>query len=215
MTSFYPIGTVAPSLLSVTDEERPKGELWLVRHGETEWSASGRHTSHTDVSLTDNGVARAGALAARLRDVGFDRVLTSPALRAQQTCALAGFGSRAEVFYDLREWDYGSGEGLTTAEIRETNPGWTVWTHELPGSEPANDVGLRAGRVIALAQASPTRVLAFSHGHISRVIGARWIELPVTDGALLGLDTAAISVLGWERDRPVLRRWNDTGTLVP
>jgi probable phosphoglycerate mutase len=199
----------------VSSEERPKGELWLVRHGETEWSASGRHTSHTDVPLTDNGVARAGALAARLRDIGFDRVLTSPASRAQQTCALAGFGSRAEVIYDLREWDYGSGEGLTTAEIQQTTPGWSVWTNDLPGSEPANEVAMRANRVIALAQASPSRVLAFSHGHMSRVIGARWIELSVADGARLRLDTAAVSVLGWERDRPVLRRWNDTGALVP
>jgi broad specificity phosphatase PhoE len=215
MTSFYPIETVAPSLCFVSDEERPMGELWLVRHGETEWSATGRHTSHTDVPLTENGVARAGALAARLRDIGFDRVLTSPASRAQQTCALAGFGSRAEVFYDLREWDYGTGEGLTTAEIRETTPGWTVWTHELPGSERAVDVGARADRVIATARASSGRVLAFSHGHMSRVIGARWIELVVADGVRLALDTAAVSVLGWERDRPVLRRWNDTGTLAP
>lgn len=201
----------------MTVDDRPGPELWLVRHGETEWSASGRHTSRTDVPLTEVGRARAGELTARLHGVEFDRVLTSPASRARETCALAGFGDRAEVVDDLREWDYGAGEGLTTAEIRETHPGWTVWTHGLPGSEPAIDVGARADRVVAMARASQPaarRVLAFSHGHMSRVIGARWIELLVADGVRLRLDTAAVSVLGWERDRPVLRRWNDTGTLV-
>jgi broad specificity phosphatase PhoE len=197
----------------VTVDELPRAQLWLVRHGETEWSASGRHTSHTDVPLTERGRARAAELRTRLAGIDFDLVLTSPLGRARETCALAGFGERSEIVDELHEWDYGSGEGLTTAQIRETSTGWTVWTHDLPGSEPAADVGARADRVIARARASGGRTLAFSHGHLSRVIGARWIDLPVTDGARLRLDTAAVSVLGWERETPVLHRWNDTGAL--
>jgi broad specificity phosphatase PhoE len=197
----------------VTDDEPPRAQLWLVRHGETEWSASGRHTSRTDVPLTDRGRDRATDLGARLDGIGFDLVLTSPLGRARQTCALAGFGDRAEVVDDLREWGYGPAEGLTRAQIRKMSPGWTVWTGSLPGSEPAAEVGARADRVIARARGSGGRTLAFSHGHVSRVIGARWIDLLVADGARLGLDTAAVSVLGWERDRPVLHRWNDTGAL--
>ena len=197
----------------MTDAEPSRAQLWLVRHGETEWSASGRHTSHTDVPLTERGLARAADLRQRLAGIDFGLVWTSPLGRARQTCAVAGFGERAEPVDDLREWDYGSGEGLTTAQIRETSPGWTVWTHDLPGSEPAAEVGARADRVIARARESGGRTLAFSHGHLSRVIGARWIDLLVADGARLRLDTAAVSVLGWERERPVLQRWNDTGDL--
>jgi broad specificity phosphatase PhoE len=198
----------------VTDGERARGQLWLVRHGETEWSASERHTSHTDIPLTDRGRERATDLRERLAGISFDLVVTSPLGRARQTCALAGFGDRAEIVEDLREWDYGPGEGLTTAQIRETSPGWSVWTHQLPGSEPAAEVGARADRVIARARSAGGRTLAFSHGHLSRVVGARWIGLQVPDGARLGLDTAAVSVLGWERDTPVLHRWNDTGPLT-
>jgi broad specificity phosphatase PhoE len=197
----------------VPDDELPHSQLWLVRHGETEWSASGRHTSRTDVPLTPRGQARAADLRQRLAGISFDLVLSSPLGRARETCALAGFGDRAETVDDLREWDYGSGEGLTTTQIRSTSPGWTVWSGDLPGSEPAAEVGLRADRVIARARGVAGRTLAFSHGHMSRVIGARWVDLPVADGAHLRLDTAAVSVLGWERDCPVLHRWNDTGPL--
>lgn len=198
----------------MADEELPHSQLWLVRHGETEWSASGRHTSRTDIPLTSRGRALAADLRSRLADIDFDLVLTSPLGRAQETCALAGFGDRAETVDDLHEWDYGSGEGLTTAQIREMSPGWTVWSGQLAGSEPAAAVGARADRVIARARSTGGRTLAFSHGHMSRVIGARWIDLPVADGARLRLDTAAVSVLGWERDCPVLQRWNDTGPLL-
>jgi broad specificity phosphatase PhoE len=197
----------------VTDHRQAQGELWLVRHGETEWSSSGRHTSHTDVPLTEVGRARARALRDRLSRIDFAQVLTSPLGRARETCELAGFGDRADVVDDLREWGYGEGEGRTTQEIRETTPGWTVWTHDLPGSEPVAEVGLRADRVIARARSVAGATLAFSHGHMSRVTGARWVELPAADGARLGLETAAISVLGWEREQPVLVRWNDTGSL--
>jgi broad specificity phosphatase PhoE len=197
----------------VADDELPHSQLWLVRHGETEWSASGRHTSHTDVALTERGRALAANLQTRLAGIDFDLVLTSPLGRARQTCRLAGFGERAEIVDDLHEWDYGSGEGLTTAQIREMSPGWTVWSRALPGGESAAEVGARADRVIARARSAGGRTLAFTHGHLSRVVGARWIGLPVADGSRLGLDTAAVSVLGWERETPVLHRWNDTGTL--
>ncbi|MDQ1619194.1 MAG: hypothetical protein QOE19_1763 [Actinomycetota bacterium] len=188
-------------------------ELWLVRHGETEWSASGRHTSRTDVPLTERGRAAAVALKERLAGIPFARVLTSPLARARDTCALAGFGDRAEVVDDLREWDYGTDEGLTTATIREERPGWSIWTEGPRGGESAAEVGARADRVIALVRSSEGPVIAFSHGHLSRVLGARWIELPVAEGAHLRLDTAAISMLGWERETPALQLWNDTGRL--
>jgi broad specificity phosphatase PhoE len=191
----------------------PHAQLWLVRHGETEWSASGRHTSHTDVPLTERGRERAADLRTRLTGSTFDAVLTSPLGRARETCALAGFADQAEIDEDLHEWDYGSGEGLTTAEIRQVLPGWTVWTHDLPRSESVADVSDRADRVIARARAAGGRTIVFSHGHFSRVLGARWIDLPAADGARLRLDTAAVCVLGWERDCPVLVRWNDTGAL--
>lgn len=201
------------TVAEVTDLERARGSLWLVRHGETEWSASGRHTSRTDVPLTEQGRARAAALRRRLIGVGFARVLTSPLRRARDTCGLAGFGSAAEVLDDLREWEYGTDEGRTTAEIRGERPGWSVWAAGPLDGETAAQVGTRADRVIHRVRESDGRTLAFSHGHLSRVLGARWIGLDAADGSRLRLDTAALSVLGWERDRPVLARWNDTGEL--
>jgi broad specificity phosphatase PhoE len=204
----------------VTDASLVRNELWLVRHGETEWSASGRHTSRTDVLLTARGRAAAVQLGARLRDISFTRVLTSPLSRARETLALAGLVDRAEVVEDLREWDYGSDEGLTSAKIREERPGWSVWADGPRGGESADEVGARADHVIALVRANQGpvpaaqgRVLAFSHGHMSRVIGARWIDLPIAEGAHLRLETAGISVLGWERETPAVRLWNDTGHL--
>jgi probable phosphoglycerate mutase len=185
----------------------------LVRHGATEWSTSGRHTSRTDVALTDPGREAATALRGRLAAVAFDRVLTSPLLRARETCELAGLAGRAEVVEDLREWDYGDDEGRTTAEIRAERPGWAVWADGPCRGETVDAVARRADRVVTLVRARPGRVLAFSHGHLSRVLGARWLDLPAAAGAHLRLDTAAISVLGWERETPVLRLWNDTGRL--
>ncbi len=187
----------------------PTSSLWLVRHGETEWSTSGRHTGRTDIDLTPEGEAAARRLAERLRGVEFARVLSSPRLRARRTAELAGLRD-VEVTEDLAEWDYGDDEGLTTPQIREGRPGWTVWTHGPRGGETAEDVRRRADRVIASARAVEGRVLAFSHGHFSRVIGARWIGLPATAGAHLELSTASISVLGWERETPTLELWNST-----
>ena len=196
----------------MTHHEAPASQLWLVRHGETEWSASGRHTSRTDLDLTETGVEAARSVADTLRGTSFARVLSSPLLRARRTAELAGAGS-PELVEDLREWDYGDDEGLTTTKIRESRPGWTVWRDGPQGGETCAEVGVRADRVIELVRAMDGPVLAFSHGHFSRVLGARWLGLEVTDGAHLALSTASVSVLGWERDTPAVLHWNHTGTL--
>jgi probable phosphoglycerate mutase len=185
----------------------------LVRHGETEWSASGRHTSVTDVELTEAGVAAARALGERLAGRRFALVLTSPRTRARVTCELAGYGAQAGIDDDLVEWDYGDYEGLTTPQIRESVPGWTVWTHESPGGETAAQVGARADRVIERATQADGDVALFAHGHFLRVLGARWIGLAPESGALLGLDTAALCELGFERENRVIWLWNDTSHL--
>ncbi|MDQ1694996.1 MAG: hypothetical protein QOJ03_349 [Frankiaceae bacterium] len=185
-----------------------RSEVWLLRHGETEWSASGRHTGTTDIPLTERGEAAARGLGDRLAGHEFARVLTSPLKRARDTCTLAGLGDAAEVVDDLREWDYGDYEGRTTASIREEHPGWTVWADGCPAGESADDVGARADRVIADLRGSGGPVAVFAHGHLLRVLAARWSGLPARAGAVLALDTAALSVLGWEREQPVIRRWN-------
>ncbi|MGH3510360.1 MAG: histidine phosphatase family protein [Nocardioidaceae bacterium] len=182
-------------------------ELWVVRHGETEWSRDGRHTSVTDVPLTPDGEAVARSLADRLDAVPFDLVLTSPRERARRTAQLAGF-PEAVVDDDLTEWAYGEYEGITTAQIREKAPGWTVWTQPCPGGETAAEVTTRLDRVIAKVRSSGGRVLVFGHGHSLRGLAARWIEQPVDEGRLLALDTATVSVLGYEHQTPVVRRWN-------
>jgi probable phosphoglycerate mutase len=181
--------------------------VWLVRHGETEWSRAGRHTSTTDLPLTPDGEAGARALAPRLAETEFSLVLTSPRTRARRTATLAGFPD-AEVVDDLAEWAYGDYEGRTTAEIREQVPGWTVWTHPTPGGETAAEVTARLDRVIARVRDAGGPVLLFAHGHSLRALTARWIEQPVGEGRFFRLDTSTISVLGYERDNPVLLRWN-------
>ncbi|WP_426244894.1 histidine phosphatase family protein [Nocardioides sp. LHG3406-4] len=187
--------------------EAGRPELWMCRHGETEWSRDGRHTSTTDLPLTEAGEQVATTLAQRLAGTSFDLVLTSPRLRARRTAELAGFGD-AVVDGDLVEWDYGDYEGVTTDEIRRTVPGWTVFTHPSPGGETAEQVGARLDRVVARARGAGGRVLVFGHGHALRVLAARWLEQPVLDGRNLRLDTATISTLGFERETPVLLRWN-------
>jgi broad specificity phosphatase PhoE len=183
--------------------------LVVVRHGATEWSVAGRHTGRTDLPLLAEGRAQAAELGRRLAGHAFALVLTSPLRRAAETCALAGFASGAVACDDLREWDYGDAEGRTTEEIRAERPGWSLWTDGAPGGETADDVARRADRVIATARANPGDVLAFAHAHVLRVLAARWIDLPPTVGADLVLAPATISVLAWERDHPVLARWND------
>ncbi len=182
-------------------------EVWLVRHGETEWSRDHKHTSTTELPLTDVGEEVARALPAKLAGVDFALVLTSPRQRARRTAELAGFPA-AEVDEDLVEWAYGDYEGITTVEIRETVPGWTVWTHPTPGGETPDEIATRLDRVIARARAVDGRVLLFGHGHALRVFAARWIEQPPEEGRFFRLDTATVSVLGFERDTPCLLRWN-------
>jgi broad specificity phosphatase PhoE len=186
------------------------GEAVLVRHAETEWSLNGRHTGRTDIPLTEHGREVALALRGRLSGWRFELVLVSPSVRARETCELCGLDSSAQVRPDLREWDYGDYEGLTTPEIRERQPDWSLWRDGCPGGESAADVGARADRVIAEIAASDGGVAVFSHGHMLRVLGARWIALGPESGARLGLSTAAICVLGHERRTSVLARWNDT-----
>jgi broad specificity phosphatase PhoE len=187
------------------------GELVLVRHGETEWSSSGRHTSFTDVLLTEHGCEQARGLAGRLAGREFALVLTSPRRRARETCALGGLVDQAGITDDLAEWNYGEYEGRTSEEIRTEVPSWTIFTRDPPGGETAAQVGERADRVIqraATAAAAGGDVAVFSHGHFLRVLGARWIGLPPRDGALLGLDTGTVSLLGYEREQRVVRVWN-------
>lgn len=182
-------------------------ELWLVRHGETEWSRDHKHTSVTDLPLTPVGERAACVVRDRLAGEEFDQVLTSPRLRARRTAELAGFAG-AEIVDELVEWGYGDYEGVTTAEIRETVPGWTVWTHSTPGGEPAAEVGKRLDRVVARVRETVGRTLVFGHGHALRVLTARWLGLEPAEGRLFRLDTATISVLGHERETPVILRWN-------
>jgi len=182
-------------------------ELWLVRHGKTEWSAVGKHTSRTDLPLLPEGEEVAASLVPRLSEVEFAQVLTSPMLRARHTAELAGFPD-AVVDPDLTEWGYGEYEGITTPQIRETVPGWTIWTHPVPGGEPADAVQERLDRVVARARAVDGPTLAFGHGHALRALAARWIAQPLLEGRYFQLDTATISVLGWEHESPTMRRWN-------
>jgi probable phosphoglycerate mutase len=181
----------------------------LVRHGETEWSRTGRHTGRTDIPLTEKGRRGALMVAARLRGCGFAKVLTSPLRRALETCRLAGFGDVEQVRGDLVEWDYGAYEGRTTAEIRAERPGWSLWTDGVPRGETAEDVGRRADRVIEELRSAGGDVAVFAHGHILRVLAARWIGLPPDAGRLLALGTTTVSVLGYERETPVIIRWNE------
>jgi broad specificity phosphatase PhoE len=183
----------------------------LVRHAETEWSLNGRHTGRTDLPLTDRGREVAAALREPLQAWQFALVLVSPSRRARETCELCGLGAEAQVRDDLHEWDYGDYEGLTTAEIRERRPGWVLWRDGCPGGESPAEVGARGDRVIVEVAGSDGDVALFSHGHMLRVLGARWIALPPGGGGRLGLSTAAICVLGHERDTAVIARWNDTG----
>jgi broad specificity phosphatase PhoE len=183
-------------------------EITLVRHGETAWSRSGKHTSRTDLPLTWAGRRRAEQIGAALAGRRFARVMTSPRLRARETCRLAGLGAGAEVREELREWDYGTYEGRTTPEIRRERPGWSLWSDGAPGGEDAAAVGARVDRIIRELREGTGDVAIFAHGHVLRVLGARWCGLPAEAGACLALATAAISVLGWERERPVIVRWN-------
>ena len=188
-------------------------QLWLIRHGETEWSLSGQHTSRTDIALTDRGRQRAEELRNYLKGTTFNAVFVSPMQRARETCQIAGFGSQAVVDNDLKEWDYGIYEGKTTPEIRAQVPGWSVWKDPIIDGETAEQVGTRADHVIARSlEASPGggKVALFAHAHILRILAARWLGLAATQGSLFALGTGSVSVLGWERKARVMLSWNRT-----
>ena len=186
------------------------GELYLVRHGETDWSRDGRHTGRTDVPLTAHGRHQAGLVGRYLGGHQFALVLTSPLARAVETCRLARLGGVALERDDLREWDYGEYEGRTTSDIRKERPGWSLWRDGVPGGESVEAVGSRADAVIAEAREAGGDVALFAHGHLLRILAARWLGLSPRDGALLALDPATVSILGYEREQSVIRLWNDS-----
>jgi probable phosphoglycerate mutase len=185
------------------------GELELLRHGETEWSAAGRHTSRTDLELTGNGEDQARALASAVSGRRFAAVLSSPRLRALRTAELAGLTVTA-VDDDLAEWDYGQYEGITTAEILTHRPGWSLWTDGAPGGESPEQIAARMDRVLARVRPMLVDgdVALIGHGHALRVLAARWVGLAPSAGSIIRLDTATLSLLGFEHDRPVIIRWN-------
>lgn len=183
-------------------------EVVLVRHGATEWSTSGRHTGRTEVPLASDGEAQAVAMRGRVEAWTFSLVLVSPLQRARATCRLIGLDPRAEVDADLLEWDYGEYEGLTTQEIRATRPGWTVFRDGCPGGETIDEVAGRVDRVIARVDAVEGPVALVAHGHVLRILSARWLGLAPIEGAKLALDTGTLSVLGYEREQQVIRSWN-------
>ena len=187
---------------------QPAPQLYLVRHGETAWSLSGAHTGRTDLPLTPRGQERAQALGRYLNGRPFALVLTSPMQRARETCRLAGYGAAAAVEDNLREWDYGDYEGRSTPDIQKDRPGWNLWKDGVPNGESVEQVGERARRVIERALPASGDCALFAHGHILRILTAVWLGLSPDGGRLFGLDTATVSVLGWERETRVVRLWN-------
>lgn len=183
-------------------------ELWLIRHGETAWSLSGAHTGSTDLALTPEGEEKARALGAKLAGRPFSLVLTSPMQRARRTCELAGLGSQAQIEPNLREWDYGKYEGLTTDDIQRSRPGWSLFRDGVVGGETIDQVAVRAEAVIQRALQAGGDVALFAHGHILRILTARWLTLPPTDARLFALGTASISRLGHEHEYRVIDSWN-------
>ncbi len=183
--------------------------MFLLRHGKTEWSESGQHTGRTDIPLLEDGrrqAVAAGESIRHLEPAAFAQVLTSPLRRATETCALAGF--EAESDPDLMEWDYGSYEGMTSAQIRQERPGWSLWDEGVPGGEYCGDVGRRADRVIERALSADGDTLCVAHGHLLRVLAARWLGLPPVAGRLFLLRAGGVCVLGWDLDWPAIEAWN-------
>jgi broad specificity phosphatase PhoE len=183
-------------------------EIWLARHGETEWSRTGRHTGRTDIELTEEGRRQARELHGELEGHDFGRVISSPLSRALETCRLAGLGDRAETSEALLEWDYGEYEGVTSAQIRERRPGWVLWRDGCPGGESPAEIGARVDPLVAELLKAKADVALFAHGHVLRVLTARWLGLRPGDGALFALETGTLSILGWEHGTSVIRRWN-------
>ena len=183
-------------------------EIWVVRHGETDWSQARRHTGRTDVPLNARGARQAAALGRWLAGRQFGAVLTSPLLRARETCRLAGYGDQAEIVQDLAEWDYGAFEGRTAAEVRRTQPDWSIWYADTRTGETVEEVGRRARRVLERCEAAGWDVALFAHGHVLRVLTAAWLGLPARAGQLFALDAGRVGVLGYEHGTRVLRGWN-------
>jgi len=187
-------------------------QIYLVRHGETAWSIAGQHTGRTDIALTERGEHAAQELNARLKGLSFAKIFTSPLQRAWRTAELAGFGESAQADPDLMEWDYGDYEGRRTVDIRAERPGWRLFEDGCPGGETLGEVAMRADRVITNIRALESDVLAFAHGHILRILIARWVALPALEARRLHLATASVSILGYDHDldEPVIRLLNDT-----
>ena len=189
-------------------------QLWLLRHGATEWALNGRHTGSTNLPLLPEGETEARALGPVLSQQQFAAVFSSPLQRAQRTCELAGLGDRMQICDDIIEWNYGDYEGITTATIRETVPDWTVWSHGCPKGENAQQVEVRCANAISTALAVPGEgdVAQFAHGHILRALAGTWLGLGAAGGQLLRLGTASVSILGWERETRAIQRWNAPST---
>jgi len=188
--------------------ETGRHEVFVIRHGATEWSKNGRHTGRTDLPLLPEGEEQAVRVGELLHRRPFGLVLVSPLGRARETCELAGYLDQAEITNDLLEWDYGDYEGVTTRTIRETEPGWTVWDGAVPGGETIDQVATRVDRVIARLRGVESDTAVFAHGHVLRVLAARWCELDPREGKRLPLETATLNVLGWEHEYPTIRVWN-------
>ncbi|MFB7337603.1 histidine phosphatase family protein [Streptomyces adustus] len=193
--------------------------ILLARHGQTQWSLSGKHTGRTDIPLLDEGRRGAELLGERLRGAPFDglpgvEVRTSPLVRARETCELAGFGDRARTWDTLMEWDYGAYEGMTPAEIQAVRPGWLIWRDGVPQGETLAQVTARADEVVSWAREEDRDVLVFAHGHILRSIGARWLGLPIAFAARIRLNPTSLSALGWAYGEPAIESWNDLGHLA-
>jgi probable phosphoglycerate mutase len=186
--------------------------VYLIRHGETEWARSGRHTGRTDIPLTDTGRTQAGFLLPIFDEVAFSHILSSPLQRALETARLAGVGNRVELDPDLMEWDYGDFEGITTSQIREKVPDWSIWTHPCPNGETIDQVAARADKVIARIRALHGNIALFSHGHLLRVLTARWLGFEPAFGQYLLLGTSTLSILTYEGSTPVIKTWN--GPLI-
>lgn len=182
----------------------------VVRHGDTEWAESGRHTGRTDVPLTEQGRREASGLGGLLGAHRFVLVLTSPLQRAVETCRLAGLGDLAELRSDLMEWDYGEYEGLTTPQIQVGRPGWSLWDDGVPGGETVEQVGERVDRVIAEVRSAPGDVALFAHGHVLRILTARWLRLPAVEGRCFALSPAGVGILGYEHADSVIVHWNES-----
>ena len=196
--------------MSDTRDHKARPELWLIRHGETEWSATGQHTGRTDIALNEEGRREARRLGDRLAKCRFTRVITSPLQRAAETCRLAGYGDGAEPWDDLVEWDYGDYEGITTEQVQADHPGWIIWNDGVPNGETAAEVGRRADRVISALADTDGHVALFGHGHMLRILAARWLGLAPENGRLLAMDAGSISWLGYEHDLTVVQQWNLT-----